>query len=153
MPAGQKPVIHEVIAYLRVRRAPEAIGFYQKVFGAKELFRLSEPSGRVGHAELEIGGVKLMLSDEYPEHDNPSPESLGGTTMAMYLQVDDVDQLMADAVAAGASIIDPAADQFYGERSGKIRDPFGHQWKFSQTIEQVSIEEMQSRLEAISKSA
>jgi uncharacterized glyoxalase superfamily protein PhnB len=145
-------LIHEVIAYLRLRRAKEAIAFYQKVFDAKESFRLEDPSGRIGHAELEIGGVKLMLSDEYPENDILGPESLGGTAVAIYLQVDNVDSLMAAAVAAGASVVNPATDQFYGERSGKIRDPFGHHWLMSQQIEKVSIEEMQKRFDAMSKS-
>ncbi|MES2073792.1 MAG: VOC family protein [Pseudomonadota bacterium] len=152
MSAEQKPLIHEVIAYLRLRRAKEAIAFYQKVFDAREIFRLDDPSGRIGHAELEIGGVKLMLSDEYPENDILGPESLGGTAVAIYLQVDNVDSLMAAAVAAGASVVNPATDQFYGERSGKIRDPFGHHWLMSQHIEKVSVEEMQKRFDAMSKS-
>ncbi len=153
MSLEQEPLIKEVISYLRVKGAPQAISFYQKVFGAKETFRLSEPSGRVGHAELEIGGCKVMLSDEYPEHDILGPESLGGVAAAMYLQVDNVDQLWADVIAAGATVVTPLADQFYGERSGKIRDPFGHHWMLSETIEQLSMEEMQKRFDAMFTSA
>ncbi|GGC77723.1 VOC family protein [Undibacterium terreum] len=153
MSTEYKPVVHEMIAYLRVRRAPDAIRFYQQVFGAKETFRLDEPSGRVGHAELEIGGAKLMLSDEYPEYGILGPESVAGTAMAMYLQVDNVDKLMESAIAAGATVTMPAQDQFYGERSGKIRDPFGHEWMFSHQIEQLSVEEMQRRFDEISKSS
>ena len=94
--------IHEVFAYLRVRNAPEAITFYKKAFGATEKFRLTEPGGRVGHAELDFGGTTIMLSDEYPELGIRGPESLGGTTIGIHLHVDDADETIRSAVAAGA---------------------------------------------------
>ncbi|WP_394778664.1 VOC family protein [Undibacterium sp.] len=150
--APQTTVIREMNAYLRVKGAPQAIAFYQQAFGAKELFRLSEPSGRIGHAELDIGGYKLMLSDEYPEHDIVGPETASSVTSAMYLQVSNADQVAAAAIAAGATIVTPLEDQFYGERSGKLRDPFGHHWMISQTVARVSPEEMQQRFDAMFKS-
>jgi len=137
--------IHELFAYLRVDAAPRAIEFYQAAFGATEKFRLVEPSGRVGHAELELGGVTIMLSDEYPELGIRGPRSLGGVSSSIHLHVDDADALIARAVAAGAVVIRPAADQFYGERSGTIRDPFGHEWNIGHGIESLSPDEMQRR--------
>ncbi|MFZ6647213.1 VOC family protein [Undibacterium sp. TJN25] len=150
--ASPTPLIREMNAYLRVKGAPRAIDFYRQAFGATELFRLSEPSGRIGHAELDIGGYKLMLSDEYPEHDIRGPES-AGVACAMYLQVSNADLVVANAIAAGATVITPVEDQFYGERSGKLRDPFSHHWMISQTIKQVSPEEMQQRFNAMFTSA
>jgi uncharacterized glyoxalase superfamily protein PhnB len=137
--------IHEVFAYLRVDGAPRAIEFYQKAFGASERFRLVEPGGRVGHAEIELGGVTIMLSDEYPEYGIRGPHALGGASSSIHLHVDDADALIARAVAAGAEVLRPAADQFYGERSGTIRDPFGQEWIIGHSIERVSTEEMQRR--------
>jgi PhnB protein len=118
--------VHEVYPYLRLRRAAEAIEFYKKAFGAEELFRLVEPGGRVGHAEVKIGATTLMLADEYPEMGIVGPEAIGGTTFAIHLHVDDADAWIERAVAAGAVVTRPAQDAFYGERSGVIRDPFGY---------------------------
>ena len=143
--------IHEVFAYLRVDGAPRAIEFYQKAFGATEKFRLVEPGGRIGHAEIELGGVTLMLSDEYPEYGLRGPRALGGASSSVHLHVDDADALIARAVAAGAEVIRPAADQFYGERSGTIRDPFGHEWIIGHQIERVSTDEMQRRYTELMK--
>jgi PhnB protein len=137
--------VHEVYPYLRVHNTAEAIDFYGRAFGARELFRLTEPSGRIGHAEVKIGPATIMLSDEYPEHGIKGPRSLGGTSFAMHLHVDDVDQAFARAVEAGASIVRPLKDQFYGERSGTVRDPFGHEWLLGGHLENVSTEEMQRR--------
>lgn len=137
--------VHEVFPYLRVKRAAEAIDFYKKAFGAAELFRLTEPSGRIGHAELKIGGTVLMLSEEYPEYGIVGPESLGGTTFAIHLHVDSADEWIARAVATGAVVVRPASDAFYGERSGTVRDPFGHEWLLGHQIEEVTPEEMQRR--------
>ena len=137
--------IHELFAYLRVRNAPEAISFYVRAFGAKEKFRLTEPSGRVGHAELDFAGTTLMLSDEYPECDIKGPEAIGGTSVAIHLHVDNADQTIERAVAAGAKVIRPLTDQFYGERSGVVRDPFGHEWNIGHEIEKLTPEEMQRR--------
>jgi PhnB protein len=141
--------VHEVFPYLRLRGASEAIEFYKTVFGAEELFRLTEPGGRIGHAEIRIGKTVLMLSDEYPECGVQGPQSLGGTTFAIHLHVEDADALIEHAVRAGATLVRPAADQFYGERSGTIRDPFGHEWLLGHEIEKVTTEEMQRRYDAM----
>ncbi|HWC00640.1 MAG TPA: VOC family protein [Bryobacteraceae bacterium] len=145
MPQGAAIQIHEVYPYLRVRGAAKAIEFYTKAFDAQEIFRLAEPGGRIGHAEIKIGGTVIMLADEHPEMGIQGPEALGGTSVSIHLHVDQVDALIERAVAAGATVIRPARDQFYGERSGAIRDPFGHEWLLGQQIEQVSEEEMQRR--------
>jgi uncharacterized glyoxalase superfamily protein PhnB len=116
-----------------------------RAFGAIELFRLTEPSGRIGHAEIKIGPATVLLADEYPENDIRGPRSLGGTTFSMHLHVADVDGAFKQAVDAGASILRPLKDQFYGERSGTVRDPFGHEWLLGGHLETVSPEEMQRR--------
>jgi len=139
------PVIHEVFTYLRLKNAAAAIEFYKQAFGATELFRLNEPGGRIGHAEVKIGGVTIMLADEFPEASIIGPQTLGGTTFAMHLHCDNADAVIDRAVAAGAAVVRPAADQFYGERSGMVRDPFGHEWLIGHHIEDVSPEEMQRR--------
>lgn len=141
--------VHEVYSYLRLKRAAEAIEFYKTAFGATELFRLVDPGGRVGHAEIRIGNTTLMLSDEYPELGIVGPESLQGTSFAIHLHVDDADAWIARAVAAGAVVTRPATDAFYGERSGVVRDPFGHEWLIGHQIEEVSWEEMQRRYTAL----
>jgi PhnB protein len=141
--------IHEVYPYLRVHNTAEAIVFYSRAFGAKEQFRLTEPNGRIGHAEIKIGSATVMLSDEYPERGIRGPRSLGGTTFSIHLHVDDVDQAYAQAVDAGAAIVRPLQDQFYGERSGTVRDPFGHEWLLGGHIETVTPEEMQRRYTAL----
>lgn len=137
--------IHELFAYLRVDDAARAIEFYTQAFGAKEKFRLSEPSGRIGHAELDFGCTTVMVSDEFPEYGIPGPKTVGGTGLGIHLHVDDADETIQAAVDAGAEVIRPAADHFYGERSGTIRDPFGHEWLIGSSIEEVSPEEMQRR--------
>ncbi|MBK7949229.1 MAG: VOC family protein [Deltaproteobacteria bacterium] len=143
--------IHEVFPYLRLRDAARAIDFYAKAFGATEKFRLREPSGRIGHAELELGPATLMLSDEYPEFGIYGPDSIGGTSFTIHLHVDDADAAIRRAVDAGATLVRPPADQFYGERSGTIRDPFGHEWNIGHEIEKVTPEEMQRRYDAMMK--
>lgn len=143
--------IHEVFAYLRLRDAARAIEFYTRDFGAKEKFRLTEPGGKIGHAELELGGTTLMLSDEYPEMGIRGPASIGGTSFTIHLHVDDADALIRRAVEAGATIVRPASDQFYGERSGTVRDPFGHEWNIGHEIEQVTPAEMQRRYDELMK--
>ena len=137
--------VHELFAYLRVQDAPKAIDFYRVAFGAVEKFRLAEPSGRIGHAELELGGTTLMLSDEYPEFGIYGPKTIGGTSATLHLHVDDADAMIRRAVAAGAEILREPQDQFYGERSGTLRDPFGHEWNIGHQIEQVTPAEMQRR--------
>jgi PhnB protein len=141
--------IKEVYAYLRVARTSEAIEFYARAFGATELFRLTEPSGRIGHAEIKIGPATIMLADEYPEMDIRGPKALGGTSVAMHLHVTEVDRFFARAVEAGATVVRPLQDQFYGERSGTVRDPFGHEWLLGGELENMTPEEMQRRYTAL----
>ncbi len=146
-------VIHEVFTYLRVRDAARAIEFYKEVFGATERFRLTEPGGRIGHTELDLGPVVLMLSEEYPEYNLTGPQSLGGTSFSMHLHVDNADALIERAVAAGATLVRKPEDQFYGERSGTVRDPFGHEWLIGHSIEEVAPEEMQRRYDELMNGA
>ncbi len=141
--------VHEVFPYLRVHSASDAIAFYANAFGATEVFRLTEPSGRIGHAEIKIGPSTIMLSDEYPENGIRGPLSLGGTSFAIHLHVADVNQAFEQAIEAGATEVRALKDQFYGERSGVVRDPFGHEWLLGSHIESVSTEEMQRRYTAL----
>ncbi|WP_116809387.1 VOC family protein [Steroidobacter cummioxidans] len=141
--------IHEVYSYLRVHDTKAAIDFYARAFGAKELFRLVEPSGRVGHAEVKLGPVTVMLSDEYPEIGIRGPHSIGGTSVSIHIHASDVDALFEQAVAAGATVVRPLQNQFYGERSGTVRDPFGHEWLLGGHIEDMTAEEMQRRYTAL----
>ncbi|MGF6652832.1 PhnB protein [Paraburkholderia youngii] len=141
--------IHELYAYLCVRDARAAMDFYTRAFGARELFRLTEPDGRVGHAEMDLDGHMLMLSEEYPAMGVRSPESLGATPVTLHLHVDDADVLVARAVAAGGTLDRAPEDHFYGERSGTVRDPFGHRWLIGHAIETVTPEEMQRRYTAL----
>ena len=141
--------VHEAYPYLRVRGAATAIDFYKRAFDAEEIYRLTEPTGRIGHAEIKIGPMVLMLADEYPEHGIQGPQSLGGTTFAIHLHVDNVDALLAQAKTAGATVVREPVDQFYGERSATVRDPFGHEWLLGQSIEKVTPDEMQRRYTAM----
>lgn len=135
--------------YLRVRGASDAAAFYVHVFDAKEKFRLVEPSGRVGHLELELGRATLMVSDEYPEMDIVGPQARGGTSVSLHLHVDDCDAVIARALEAGAELVRPATDQFYGERGGTVRDPWGHEWLIGHSLEDLTPQEMQRRYEAL----
>lgn len=137
--------IHDVHPYLTVHDASAAIEFYEKAFGAKELMRLTDPEGKIGHAELDFAGTTVMLADEYPEYGITSPRTVGGTSFTMHLHVDDADGAIARTVEAGAEILMEPTDHFYGERSGAIRDPFGHRWTIGHSIEAVTPEEMQRR--------
>jgi uncharacterized glyoxalase superfamily protein PhnB len=121
-------MIHEMFPYLRTRDAGAAIAFYIAAFGATERFRLVEPSGRIGHAELQVGPAVLMLSDAIPEHGLDAPEAAGQPGYSIHLHVDDADALIERAVAAGATLLAAPQDMFYGERGGRIRDPYGHVW-------------------------
>jgi len=141
--------IHELFAYLHVADAARAIEFYRDAFGATEKFRLTEPGGRLGHAELLFGGATLMISDEFPEYGIRGPQTIGGTSVTMHLHVEDADALIQRAVAAGATLEMAPTDQFYGERSGSVRDPFGHRWTIGHSIEAVTPEEMQRRYDAL----
>lgn len=142
-------MIHELFAYLCVSDAAKAIDFYAAAFGATEKFRLTEPGGRVGHAELDFGGITVMLSDEYPECGIRGPSALGGTPVTIHLHVDDADAIINRCVEAGATLERAPQDEFYGERSGVIRDPFGHRWNIGHSIEDMSPEEMQRRYTAL----
>jgi PhnB protein len=146
--ANVKPIpdgYPQLTPYLCIDGAAQAIDFYGKVFGAKERMRMPAPGGKVGHAELQIGDSVVMLSDEYPEMDVRGPKSIGGTPTTLSLYVDDVDAVVARAVAQGAKLLRPVKDEFYGDRSGQIEDPFGHRWSIATHIEDVSPEEMQRR--------
>ncbi len=134
--------------YLAFKDANAAIDFYQRGFGALEEFRLPMPDGRVGHAELKVGNVHFMLSDEWPEAGALSAEHFGGTPIALCLYVEDVDDFVSRAEAAGAKLLRPVADQFYGDRSGTIMDPFGYRWTIATHKEDVSAEEMSRRMAA-----
>lgn len=128
------PVIHEAFPYLCARDAARAIEFYTRAFGAVEKLRLPDEQGRVGHAELALGPITLMLADEHPEHGILSPLAFGGTGMRIHLHVDDVDALARRASDAGATILMAPADQTHGERQCRLRDPFGHEWLLGQQI-------------------
>jgi PhnB protein len=132
--------VHEVYPYLRVHSTADAIEFYTRAFGAVELFRLTEPSGRIGHAQIKIGPATLMLGDEYPERDVRGPRSLGGTTVSIHLHAADVDQAFEQAIAAGASVLMPLKNQFWGERMAIVRDPFGHEWLLGGHLAAISFE-------------
>lgn len=141
--------IHEVFAYLRVSDTAAAIRFYEQAFGATERFRLVEPSGRIGHAELTLGPAVLMLSDAFPEWGLVAPAGDADIGASVHLHVGDCDALTAAAVAAGARLLMPPTDQFYGERSARLRDPFGHTWLIGHSIETLSPAEMQRRYTAL----
>ena len=140
---------HTATPYLVMNGAAEAIEFYKKAFGAVEHLRLDGPGGRVMHAEIKIGDSILMLSDECLEMGHKGPKTLGGAGMSLMLYVEGVDAAFAKAVAAGATVVRPLADQFYGDRSGTVTDPFGHVWTLATHVEDVSLEECGRRFEAM----
>jgi PhnB protein len=148
MPSARN-AIHEVFTYLRVRDSAAAMRFYAEAFGAVEKFRLTEPSGRIGHAEMQLGPAVLMLSDPYPEYGLDAPSGEQDLCASLHLHVDDADEMAARAVAAGATLLMPPTDQFYGERSCRLRDPFGHTWLIGHEIEKLSPAEMQRRYDAM----
>jgi len=135
---------------LVVRDAPRALEFYARAFGAKELMRLADPSGHIAHAEIEIGDTRIAIADEVPQH-NLSPQSLGGSSAIMQLYVEDVDAFAERAVAAGAKVVIPISNWFYGDRTGRLADPFGHLWIVATHVEDVSAEEMQRRMDAFAR--
>lgn len=134
-----------VTPYLSIDGAAAAIDFYKKAFGATERMRMAAPGGKIGHAEIEIEGGLIMLADEFTDMNFRSPKALGGSPVTMHMYVDNVDAFCARAAAAGAKVLRPVADQFYGDRSCQMEDPFGHTWSFATHIEDVSPEEMQKR--------
>ncbi len=144
IPAGYEGVT----PYLICKNAEAAIEFYKRAFGAEELFRIGSP-GMVGHAELKIGNAIFMLADEHPEMGALSPESVGGSPVSFLVYVEDVDSFAAKAVSEGLEELRPVADQFYGDRSGQYKDPFGHVWSLATHIEDVSPDEMNTRAAAM----
>jgi PhnB protein len=144
--------IHELFAYIHIKNAVDAIPFYISVFGATEKFRLTEPGGRIGHAELAFGSTTLMISGEYPELGIAGPVAGAPVATTLHLHVDDCDAVIDRAVKAGATLEMAPADHFYGERSGSFRDPFGHRWSVGHSIEEMSPEEMQRRYTEIMNS-
>jgi PhnB protein len=142
-----------VTPYLSVRGAAQAIEFYKKAFGAKEIMRMPGPDGKLGHAEIRIGDSRVMLSDEYEAMAFLGPQSRGGTTVHIHLYVRDVDATVARATAAGAKVVRPVQDQFYGDRTGSIEDPFGHMWHVATHKEDLSMAEMKRRAEKMAKQA
>jgi PhnB protein len=137
--------------YLSVKDATDAIEFYKRAFGAREVIRVRQPDGKIGHAELRIGDAPIMLADEFPEINFRSPESIGGTPVNILIYVNDVDALVDQATAAGAKLMRPVEDQSYGGRVGVLEDPFGHSWSFATHIEDVSPENIQKRAAAARK--
>jgi PhnB protein len=139
--------------YLVVSDAAATIEFYRKAFGATETFRLQQPDGRIGHAELRIGGALLMLADEFPEMGLRSPKSMGDarSPVMMHLYVEDVDAVYRRAIALGAVSVSAPADQFYGDRNAQVKDPSGHSWDISTHKEDVAPAEMQRRMDAMIK--
>jgi PhnB protein len=150
MTSKVKPIpdgYHAATPYLCVSDAVRAIDFYKKAFGATETMRMAMPDGRIGHAEIKINDASIMLADECPEMEFRSPQSLGGSPVTIHLYVEDVDALTNRSVAAGAKVLRPVEDQFYGDRAGKLADPFGHVWYVATHKEDVSPEEIQRRSE------
>jgi PhnB protein len=143
IPAGY----HSVTPYLICDGAADAIEYYKKAFGATELFRMDH-EGKVGHAELKIGDSPIMLADEYPQMGYRSPKALGGTPVSIMIYVEDVDTVYKRAIDAGATELKALQDQFYGDRSGTLTDPFGHVWTVATHKEDVSMEEMNRRMAA-----
>jgi PhnB protein len=142
---------HTVTPYLIIKGAARAIEFYKKAFGASERMRMEGPNGTVGHAEIEIGGSAIMLADEFPDMGFRGPQSLGGAGVSLHLYVQDVDAVFNQAVAAGAKVLRPVQDQFYGDRTGTLEDPFGHVWSIATHKEDLSMEELRKRAEAVMK--
>ncbi|HZI94659.1 MAG TPA: VOC family protein [Patescibacteria group bacterium] len=146
-----KPVpdgFHTVTPHLTMKNAGEAIEFYRKAFGAEEIARMPGPGGSVMHAEIRIGDSPIMLNDEFPEHGARGPKTIGGTPVSIHLYVNDVDALFDRAVKAGAKVTMPIADMFWGDRFGKLEDPFGHQWSLATHKEDVTPEECMQRAKA-----
>lgn len=138
---------HTVTPYLVVNDAAKAIEFYQRAFDATEVFRMEDPNGRIGHAEIKIGDSTIMLADEAPEMGFRGPQSLGGAAVSLMVYVQDVDKVFEQAIKCGAEEVQALRDQFYGDRSGTLKDPFGHVWSIATHIEDVAPEEMQRRAE------
>lgn len=140
---------HTLAPCLVVTNAEAALEFYRRAFGAAELMCVRDSGGRVTHAELQIGDSRLMLIDEYPEMQILSPESLGGTPVSIHLYVENADALFRQATEAGATVVAPLKDQYYGDRCGSVRDPFGHLWQIATHVEDVPADELVDRIESV----
>ena len=134
-----------VSAYFTVRNGAAALDFYARAFGAEEIYRLTDTTGRIGHAEIRIGNSVLMLSDEHPDFGALAPPTIGGSPVKFHITVDDADAFMTQAVEAGATMLRPLENQFYGMRSGMVADPFGHSWIIAAPLEEIGPEEIQRR--------
>ena len=151
MTMNVKPIpegYHSVTPYLIVSGASDAIAFYKKALGAQEVMRLADPGGKVHHAEIKIGDSRIMLADEHPEIQALSPKTVGGSPVSIHLYVEDVDAAVERAVAAGAKLVRPVADQFYGDRVGGIEDPFGYRWFIATRKEDLTMDEIHRRAAA-----
>ena len=152
MPA--KPIpdgYHSVTPYLIIDGAAAALDFYKKAFGATELFRMDVPGGKIGHAEMKIGDSPIMLADEYPDMGYRGPRSIGGTPVSIMIYVEDADRIFNQAIGAGAKVQQPMKDQFYGDRSGTLEDPYGHVWTVATHKEDLTPEEIGKRAAAAMK--
>jgi PhnB protein len=136
---------HTVAPYLAVDNAAEAIDYYKRAFGANERVRMEAPGGGIGHAEVEIGDSVVMLSDPFPQASTKPPKELGGSSVSVFLYVEDVDAVVKQAVDAGATVLMEVADQFWGDRFGTVQDPFGHTWSIATHVEDVAPEEIAER--------
>ncbi len=139
---------HRVTPYLSVDGAAAAIAFYGSVFGATERVRMDAPDGKIGHAEVQIGDSIIMLADAFPEMGAPTPAALGGSPVTLMVYVNDVDDVFSRALQAGAKVISPVENQFYGDRTGQFEDPFGHRWNVATHVEDVAPDEMERRAAA-----
>ena len=151
MTAAVKPIPeghHTVTPYRILSGASDAIAFYEKALGAEEVMRLADPGGKVHHAEISIGDSRIMLADEHPEIQALSPKTVGGSPVSIHLYVEDVDAAVERAVAAGAKLVRPVADQFYGDRVGGIEDPFGYRWSIATHQEDLTMDEIRRRAAA-----
>ncbi|MGH7793959.1 MAG: VOC family protein [Candidatus Binatia bacterium] len=151
MPEKIKPIPDEyrgATPYLCVNGGAAAIDFYKQAFGAREVMRIPMAEGKIGHAELRVGDALFMLADEFAEMNFRSPRSLGGTPVNIVIYVENVDELVKQAENAGAKVLRPPADQFYGDRMATLEDPFGHSWSFATHVEDVSPEEIEERAAA-----
>jgi len=151
MSTDVKPIpegYHRVTPYLILSGASDAIAFYKRVLGAEEVMRLADPGGKVHHAEISIGDSRIMLADEHPEIQALSPKTVGRSPVSIHLYVEDVDRAVERAVAAGAKLVRPVADQFYGDRVGGIEDPFGYRWFIATHKEDLTIDEIRRRAAA-----
>jgi PhnB protein len=144
---------HSVTPYLVIKGAAEALEFYKSVFGATELMRFDGPNGTLAHAEIKIGNSPLMISDEWPDMGFRGPKSIGGSPVGIMIYVEDADAMFAKAVAAGGTVTKPLQDQFYGDRSGSITDPWGHMWTIATHVEDVTPEEIERRMKAMTPQA